>query len=221
MASAAAWVASIDQPYVQRPGKPASRRHIGVGVGVVLCHVSVLSDTMSITAVDLGSPHWLTRLALTRLGRTSADASLTTPAGGADHRRTGSNCSTSPPCRSPDTGTAAPRSQPWRPPTTSDGRQRGDPVAENRHGGFGARPGATAWNEPGTAPRPTQPDLALLVVLVGRSMRARACGRRCQIPGFMLVQLRGAGRSPYRLGGSVSGRTSASSHSRSTSRRIL
>ena len=59
-------------------------------------------------------------------------------------RRTGSSCSTSPRCRSPDTATGAPRSPtpgPAQPPP--DGRTVESPVRGNAHAGFGERPGET------------------------------------------------------------------------------
>ncbi len=92
-------------------------------------------------------------------GKTSADTTPAPTAGGRDRRRTGSNCSTSPRCRSPDTDTAAARSPtpgPW--PTTPNGRHRGEPVA----GRPARRVRRAAWGNgpmaiPAPRPRPTQP----------------------------------------------------------------
>jgi RNA-directed DNA polymerase len=63
--------------------------------------------------------------------KTSAAASPDHKAGGAGRRRTGSSCSTSHRCRSPATDTGAAKSPtPGSCPTTPNGRDRGEPVAE-------------------------------------------------------------------------------------------
>jgi RNA-directed DNA polymerase len=96
--------------------------------------------------------------------KTSAGTSPTTPASGTGPRRTGSNYSTSPRSRSPDTATEATRSPtPGQSPTTPDGTDHGEPVAERlarrvRRATWGNRPGAT----PTPRPRPTQQPHALI-----------------------------------------------------------
>src|SRR5215468_917313 len=72
--------------------------------------------------------------------------------------RTGSNCSTSGRCRSPGTATRAARSPAPGPVTTPEGRNRGEPGAQQwarrvRRAAWGNGPGAI----PAPRPRPTQP----------------------------------------------------------------
>ena len=83
---------------------------------------------------------------------------FTTPPGGGPIRRTGSNCSTRPRCRSPDTATGATRSPTPGPCINAHGRNRGEPGAVKaarrvRRAAWGNGPEQSGHRAPGGEPR--------------------------------------------------------------------